>query len=132
LPAYRPSTTSGQAVGEEHEGTGHPFSWSCLVMFKSLSTRPKSKTPLLAHKPRAKWGHPAHLSVFPGWFIAELAKSQVNTRTYGLAFGEVGVVFDFADLLDVAFGVGGDFEHPLPGIDGIFFAEAVSSQIVFG
>jgi hypothetical protein len=47
-----------------------------------------------------------------------------------LLLREVWIVLDFTDLLDVALGMRGDFQHPLPAIDDLFVSEAVRTQVV--
>src|SRR6185369_811180 len=42
------------------------------------------------------------------------------------------VVLDFANLLDVALGVGRDLQHPLPAIDDLSISEAVGPHVVRG
>src|SRR5215472_19186739 len=47
-----------------------------------------------------------------------------------LLFGEAGISLDFTNLLNMAVGMSGDFEHPLPAINRFFSSEAVRAQIV--
>ena len=45
---------------------------------------------------------------------------------------KVRVCLDFANLLNMALGMSGDFEHPLPAIDRCLISKAVRAQIVVG
>src|SRR5215472_18632290 len=45
---------------------------------------------------------------------------------------KIPVVLDLANLLDVALGVRGDLQHPLPAIDYLLITEAVGPHVVVG
>src|SRR5215467_7941788 len=57
--------------------------------------------------------------------IAELSLARAR-----LFPRKVRVVLDLANLLDVAFGMRGDFQHPLPAINNLSLSEAVRPHVI--
>src|SRR5580704_19740432 len=60
------------------------------------------------------------------------AARLVLINSYCSIFGKVRVGLDLANLLNVSLGMGGDFEHPLPAVDGLSCSEAMGAQVVVG
>jgi hypothetical protein len=73
-----------------------------------------------------------HLRSASGDTLLVSVADKLHGQRARLFSRKVRVVLDFANLLDMPLGMGGDFQHPLPAVNNLSISEAVRPHVIMG